>query len=358
VPRHGDVSGLTRPSGSRFAQLSPEFARFAAQTDGFEPGEFTYIIGKDLHDQRMRADSQGGAIPSTGGWAIPGAIYAKWLDASLESEIVRSRCTTWPMLTRELDVPALDDLDRSNGTIAGVQLRFEAELDTMDPQVAKLRSVKLHAKRGAIFCEASNSLLQDAPTFEENLSAALIRVLSFGLDNRFLFGDGAKQGPLGALVSNAAIVITRTTPNLILYDDLLNMFSRLTPGSVANSVWVASPTAIPQLATLAVAIGTGGSTIPVMTNANGEFTILTRPVIFSEKAKALGTKSDISLADFSMYAVGLRIDAYLDKSREVEFARDVSTYRLQIRIDGQPTIGAPITPLNGSTLSPFVTLAA
>ena len=106
----------------------------------------------------------------------------------------------------------------------------------------------------------------------------------------------------------------------------------------------------------AVGAGTGGSAIPVMTESDGSFTILTRPVVFSEKAKALGTKSDLSLCDFSQYAVGVRADATLDKSQRVGFMKTLETFRLQVRVDGQPTASGVTTPLNGSTLSAFIAL--
>jgi HK97 family phage major capsid protein len=136
------------------------------------------------------------------------------------------------------------------------------------------------------------------------------------------------------------------------------MFSRLTPGSVSRAIWVAHPSCIPDLSTLSIAVGTGGSAIPVMTSADGSFTIMTRPVVFTEKMKTLGNRADIALCDFTHYAVGLRRDASLDRSQHVGFLNDLQTYRLQIRIDGQPTISAPIQPLNGATLSPFVVLNA
>ena len=353
----GHATAPTRPSGRRFADLFPTAA---GQMDRWgSAGEYLAVVGHGLHDSRLRADSMQGGQGSSGGFAVPTQLLGSWLDASLESEIVRARATTWAMTSSTLDVPALDDLDRSGGDTAGMTLRFEGELATMSPQAARLRKLRLHARRGAILLEASNDLVSDAPSFEANISGAMIRALGFGLDEKFLFGDGS-GGPLGALVSPAAIIVAKEagqTAATILYENLLAMFARLAPGAVARSVWIANPSTIPQLASLSLTLGTAGSHVPVMTSADGAFTILTRPVIFTEKAKTLGAQSDISLADFSAYAIGLRKEATLDKSQHVGFARDVETYRLQIRVDGQPTISGPITPLNGPTMSPFVTLA-
>jgi HK97 family phage major capsid protein len=135
------------------------------------------------------------------------------------------------------------------------------------------------------------------------------------------------------------------------------MFARLAASSVSKSVWIAHPSTIPQLGALSLAVGTGGSAIPVMSQTDGSFTILSRPVVFSEKMKALGTKADVALCDFSYYAIGLLQEAALERSGHVGFARDVETFRMITRIDGQPTLSGPITPVNGSdTLSPFVVL--
>jgi Phage capsid family len=97
---------------------------------------------------------------------------------------------------------------------------------------------------------------------------------------------------------------------------------------------------------LSVAVGTGGSAIRVMAEPDGSFRILTRPVVFSEKVKPLGTLRDIGLFDFSQYAVGLRQDATLDKLQHVGFTRNVVTFRLQLRVDGQTVVNAPYTPPN------------
>lgn len=140
-----------------------------------------------------------------------------------------------------------------------------------------------------------------------------------------------------------------------MYQNLLKMWSRFT-GSLKRAVWVISPSCIPQLGAMTVTVGTGGSVIPALTQSDGQFRLLTVPVIFSEKAKTLGIQGDVCLADFSAYAIGLRKEATLDRSMHVGFARDVETYRLQVRLDGQPTIAGPIAPLNGPTFSPFVVL--
>ena len=352
VPPSSTPSGRGRATGAKYAQM---FGSVSTLDGWGSSSEFLHCVSHGLHDQRLRAESQQGGESELGGFALPTQLWGDMLDSALENEVVRPRATVFPMSTRELKVPSFDDLDRSGGTIANLDAKVEGETDTAWLQVARLRSVNLQARKHPLFVEASNELLADASTFAENLIRLMARTLSFDLDEQFLFGDGA-PGALGALVSPAAIAINREVASEISYTDVTTMFSRLTPGSVSRSVWVAAPSTIPQLTQMSVAVGTGGSHVPVMLSNNGEFTILTRPVIFSEKAKALGTKSDLSLADFQSYAIGIRREASLDRSAHIGFAKDTETFRLHARVAGQPLISTPITPLNGSTLSPFVTL--
>jgi HK97 family phage major capsid protein len=341
-----------RRSGRTFAELFPA----ASDTAGWRANEYLHAVGHGLHDARLMASAAIEGDGVSGGYAVPAPLFGTWLDSSLSSEIVRPRATVWPMTSKTVDVPAFDDLDRSGGDVAGLELAFTPENTTMTPQVAKLRALHLTAHKAAIYVECASELLQDAPTFATNLGAAIVRALSFGLDRAFLFGTGA-GAPLGCLVAPCTVAVHRATANTVKYADLLGMFARLTAASVGRSVWVAHPSTIPQLGALSLAVGTGGSAIPVMSQTDGSFTILSRPVIFSEKMQALGTKGDVALCDFSYYAIGLRQEATLERSGHVGFSRDVESFRSIVRIDGQPTLSSAVTLVNGSdTLSPFVVL--
>jgi HK97 family phage major capsid protein len=220
--------------------------------------------------------------------------------------------------------------------------------------------IQLDAKKLALLPSASNELIADGVSFESQLEAAMIAGLSWGMDLSFLRGSGSGQ-PLGVLTAPCLITVAAQGGQLadtIVIQNLVQMFARLHPACVKNSVWVASPTTIPQLATLALAVGTGGAPIPVMSDSSGEFKILTRPVIFSEKMAAVGEVGDILLADFTQYAIGIRKEVSIDKSMHVGFAQDESTYRAIVRVDGMPLWANVYTPYAGDTLSPFVTLAA
>jgi HK97 family phage major capsid protein len=96
-----------------------------------------------------------------------------------------------------------------------------------------------------------------------------------------------------------------------------------------------------------------GSDMPPMT-------ILGRPVIFTEKAKALGTSGDINFVDLSYYLIGDRQAVAVAASDQVAFQADQTAYRIIERVDGRPWLQSALTPANGSTntLTAFVQLAS
>ena len=85
-----------------------------------------------------------------------------------------------------------------------------------------------------------------------------------------------------------------------------------------------------------MAIGTSGSHIPVLSESDGTFKMLTRPCIFTEKTEPLGTKGDLMLCDFSQYVIGLRAGMRFDVSQHAFFSTDEFSARLIERHDVQP----------------------
>jgi len=335
-------------SGKRFCEMFP-----AARIDGGgwkDPNEFFGVLHSNLSDPRLvPLAAMGESTSSGGGFAVPSEMTAEWLDSALESEIVRPRATVWPMTSATRKVPGWEDSDNSSTLFGGFSHQWLSENTSATDSDPKLRSIQLVAKKLALFTKASNELIADGLSLESQLDSAMIRATGFSLDYSFLRGTGAGQ-PLGVLNAPSLVTASKETAQVagtLTYGNLCAMFARLAPGCVPNSVWVASVSCIPQLAQLSIILGTGGSHIPVMTSDNGEFHVLTRPVVFTEKLPALGTVGDILLVDFSQYAVGIRQEMSVESSRHVGWQSDQTGYRCIIRVDGQPTWASAHTPRNG-----------
>jgi HK97 family phage major capsid protein len=339
-------------SGPRYAEM------FGGnlQNNGFRDfGEFAAAFNSGMWHPSFQALTTSNDV----GTMIPTQWASELWDQSLENEVVRPRCRIEPMTS---DTKQIAGFTHSNGTDApfGISGGWTVEGAEITPDDPQARSILLSAKKLAALVQISNEAAADGTSIDAQLTSALSRGLGWLLDVAFLTGTGAGQ-PLGVLNASCTITVDKESGQVadtIVYQNLTKMFSRLAPSSVNNAVWVASPTTIPQLLTLNYAIGTSGAAIPVMTNANGSFTILTRPVVFTEKLPALGDKGDIMLCDFTQYVVGLRSEIVVEKSNMPGFTRDTVYYRAKVRADGQPTWADPYTPKYGSTLSPFVTLQA
>jgi HK97 family phage major capsid protein len=299
-------------------------------------------------------------VPSDGGFLVPVEYSSQIHNVSLENELVMPRCFVQPMLTNEIKLPAMEIGDHSSNLFGGFTASYVAETGDISEANPKTRMMTLSAKKLTGLLRFSNELAQDIPGGEQQIVNICGKGLSYYRDRAFLKGSGVGE-PLGILNADCVVSVDKKTgqkADTIQYGNLTQMMSRMYAGSFANSVWVCHQTCIPQLLELSIAVGVGGSVIPVMSESNGEFKILTRPVLFTEKTEPLGDVGDIMLVDFSQYVIGLRTGMRFDMSPHIHFKTDELMARLIERHDGQPLWDEALTLEDGSTtVSPFITLA-
>ncbi len=358
----GQFAGDTNASETA-SQRGPNYRSLFGENlsnDGFNSfQEFVTAVGSKRSHPNLRAMKEG--VPSDGGFLVPEEFAAQVFDVALESEIVRPRATVHPMVSKTKKIPATTIGDHSSNLFGGVTASWTAEEGTMTGAEPKFRQMELTANKLTCFGITSNELGDDGLNVEESISKTFTGALSWFLDRDFLKGDGAGK-PLGVLNAGCLITVAKEggqAADTIEYQNLTKMLSRLHPASWRNSVWIAHTSAIPQLLGLSMPVGTGGSHYPVLNETNGNFRMLSRPVIFSEKGEALGDVGDIMLCDFSQYAIGLRKEMRLESSIHAKFSTDQTSWRMIIRVDGQPLWNEVLTLEDGTnTVSPFITLAA
>ena len=351
----------------KYAEMFPG----ALSSRGFASREeFFRVVHSGLNDPRLQAAATGhsGAVPTDGGFFIPEQYAAEMLDVALESEIVRPRARIYPMTTQIRKIAGFDDLDNSAGApFGGLSIAWANEADAGVNKKTKTRLIELNAQKAMIFAYASNELIADGMSFDEMLGTALIKSIGWGLDYAFLNGDGAGK-PMGVLKDPALIVVSKDSgqaTGTLTYSNVTNMFARLHPSCLANSVWVCNTACIPALLQMQIVVrnqantdNVGGSAVPVVAQQDGKFTLLTRPVVFTEKTPNFSSQGDILLADFSQYAIGMRKEVSVERSIFPGWQTDESAYRTILRVDGQGKWNRVFTPRNGSTLSWAVTLQA
>ena len=303
-------------------------------------------------------------VPSEGGFLIPETLRSEMLRVSLEASLMRPRARVIPMETLRVPFPAIDSTSNATSVYGGLVAYWTEESAAMTASQAAFSRVTLEAKKLTMYTEVPNELINDsAMSFEAFMSQIFPEALGFNEDDAFLNGTGVGM-PLGILNGTGVITVAKETgqaADSIVWQNIVNMYCRMLPGSLGRAVWVMSIDCLPELMTMAQVVGTGG--VPVYLPANGAAgapygTLLGRPVILTEKVPKLGDGKDVSFIDPGFYLIGDRQVMSATSSPHFKFSSDQTAFKIVERVDGLPWLQSPITPKNSSaTLSPYVTLA-
>lgn len=304
-------------------------------------------------------------VPSEGGFLIPEEFRAELLRVALETAIVRPRARTIPMGTPRIKFPMIDSTSNASSVYGGIVGYWSEESAALTASSAKFGAVTLDAQKLTGYAEIPNELLADsAISVSAFVDQTFPEALAWFEDVAFMRGTGVGE-PLGFLASGntATVSVTKESGQVadtIVWENIVKMFARMLPQSMGRAVWIAHIDTFPELATMALSVGTGGSAVWLNNGVAGPpMTILGRPVIFTEKAETIGDAGDINFVDLGYYLIGDRQQMTAAVSEHFKFSTDTTAYRIIQRVDGRPWLKSAITPNKGSnTLSPFVKLAA
>ena len=304
---------------------------------------------------------------SQGGYLVPTEFMNTINSHELEAAIVAPRSTFIPMQTNSVSIPYINCTSHATSTHGGVIIYHvdEASQKTASKPTFGKTTLTLHKLVGLVY--ASDELLEDSPqSIEPIIGKVFGEALAYTKDDRFINGTGVGQA-LGALAAPCLIAAAKEAgqaADTIIFENVVNMWSRLWPDSHRNAVWMANINAWPQLAAMNMGVGAGGLPVymPPTGVAGAPFgTLMGRPLILSEKMQALGDEGDILLADWSTYLIGGKSGGVqAATSIHLRFDYDETAFRFVERYDGQPWWPLPLTPRYAGatfTLSPFVTLA-
>ena len=324
----------------------------------------------DLSAKRAKVteimNSFGSEVPADGGFLIPETLRSDLLQVALEEAVVRPRAQVIPMETLRVPIPMIDSTSNVSSVFGGVICYWTEEAAALVESQASFGRVVLDAKKLTGYAEIPNELLADAPAFTSFFDDVFPKALAWYEDIGFMNGTGTGE-PRGFVNCPASVQVTAEVgqpSGTIVWENIVKMYARMLPTALQNAVWIASIDTFPQLATMALSVGTGGSAVWLGNlqqpgSAVPPVSILGRPVIFTEKTPALGTTGDISFVDLSYYLIGDRQMMQSTSSPHFKFASDKTVFRIIERVDGQPWLQSSITPHNGaSALSPFVQLAS
>lgn len=320
-----------------------------------------------LENVRSFQNSFGSEDPGAGGFLIPEIMRSEMYQLALEKSIVRSRATVIPMSTLRVPIPTVDDTSHVSSLFGGVTFSWTEEGAQIAESQATFGRVVLDAKKLTGFFKVPNELLADAPAFSGWFDTRIPMGMAWSEDVAFMTETGA-GAPLGFINSPASVQVAAQSgqaTKTIVWENVVGMYARMLPTSLSDAVWICAIDTFPELATMALSVGTGGGPVWIGgPNQPGSqmppLTILGRPVIFTEKVSQLGTTGDINFTDLSYYLIGDRQSVAVAASDQAFFQNDQTAYRIISRLDGRPWLQSALTPHNGSanTLTAFVQLAS
>lgn len=360
--RPSPVYNNPQAKGAPLNGLWPDFYTYLQDTWKAKTGQGLSAEGRE----RMAAlNAYSEKNPSEGGFLVPEEFRSQILRLSEGSAIVRPRATIIPMGAPRLHIPCIDETSRVSSIFGGVVVYRTEEGAELTESSAAFASIKLDVTKQTALSHVPNELIRDWGAFGAFMDATLPSAMAYFEDCDYISGNGA-GAPLGALhASNTALITVAAASGqataTVVWENIIAMYARMLPTSIGNSVWIASPDAFVQLATMALSVGTGGSAI-WLTDGRSEpqLTLLGRPVIMTEKAPgALGAQGDLSFVDWQQYLIGDYQQMTVDSSPHVKFTSDKTSFRAIARNDGRPWMLSPLTPRNNSaTLSAYLQLAA
>lgn len=305
----------------------------------------------------FRADLSGESL-ATGGALVPEEFRAALLEISMNTALIRPRAFNLPMSSPRIRIPALTDTDHSANLWGGVTGNWTAPGVTITESEPRFEQVALDADALKLYTEVQNELLADSFI---SVEALLIRMFgaanTFFEEKEFIGGDGVGK-PLGFRNAAAKVSVTRAGAGAVAISDLADMVARILPASFGSAVWLVAPDVMAELLQIESTAG-AQSIIRNIATEGVITTIYGRPVIVNEHIPTLGSADDVMLVDLGYYLIGDRQAQSISSSPHARFQDDLTAFRAVSRVAGMPWVTEAITPANGgSTLSPFVSLAA
>jgi HK97 family phage major capsid protein len=299
------------------------------------------------------------SVDTLGGFLVPPEFANKLITTAIEETDLLKRCSKISTISNQIEIPYLDDRDRSAGkTAGGIDFYWMGEKSTFQEAqpTFKKESYKLD-KLGAV-CLVTEELLEDAPAMESIVSSSFNKGFSFFTDNAIVRGNGVAK--LEGILNSPAlktVAIENAQTEAIKVENLIKMKIAFMG---KNGIWLINPDMLVSLMTLT--IGQMPIFIPAGSLANREYDMLLGyPIVWSEHNSVLKAVGDIMLVDMKEYQIVSKSNMGLKSSASVHvnFMTDQMTYKFVTRMAGKTIHRAVYKPANSQgTKSPFVTLAA
>jgi len=297
------------------------------------------------------------SIDDEGGYLVPEEFRNMMIMYDSEDTLVWGRSTVWPMNGEKIQFPKLnqnpDVEDNGFDHFAGVSFGWVEEGGEKPETEPTFGMVEMIVHELAGYTEITNTLLDDSVINLVNYLTRLFRAAWYWYtDKSFIQGTGGKQ-PLGIINDPGVLSVFRQTSSTIVFDDCLNMESRMPAVFDNGSVWFITKQGRTAIRGQKVS---GSSDELVLQEMYGDhtkgydMTILGKPAYLADgKIPALGSTGDLILGTWSWYYIGFRQDFSMDSSRHFKFRNNRTALRCSGRLDGQAAIPQAFVVLDAAT---------
>jgi HK97 family phage major capsid protein len=305
------------------------------------------------------SDEQMGASDPYGGFLLPVAFSPDLLSIQGEADPTVAFTRKLPMDAPMVKINARVDKDHSTSVSGGLVVYRHSETAEVTPSRMSFEqlSFEAHELMGAAY--ATESVLVDSPnTFVALIATGFKDEFAAKILKEKLVGVGAAGQFIGVIGAGCAIDLAKETNQkaaTIVKENIDGMAERV--WRYGSAIWLANHNTRKQLKSLVQVVGTGGQPVPYFTTVNGQDYLDGRPIFFTEHCKTLGTSGDLILGNWSEYIEGTYQPMQQAESIHVRFLNNERAFKFWLRNAGMPWWRSVLTPANGATLSPFVTLA-
>ena len=307
-------------------------------------------------------------VGEEGGFLVPPEYSNRIIERANNVAPVIEQCDRLTLSGSSVTINGLSDADRNSATYrhGGVVVYWVEEGSQITRSSLKFRKITLKPHKMAALSFVTSEMLTGVANFGSRLISMQGSAIADELLEAVMFGTGAGQ-PTGAFTGTTVCVEVAAedgqAADTVVAENVINMNSVIADGSQARGMWLYNGEVLPQLETMAIAVGTGG--IPVYMPPNGlserEYGILKgRPAYRTDHCEALGDAGDIVFGDFSQYLLATRGTPETAMSMHLRFDYDEVAYRTTFSVDGRPAWDRSLKPRKGASdrrVSPFVKLA-
>lgn len=337
-------------------------------------GEFALMLPVAFTPSGIHAavgsDEQGNYSDRYGGFSVTPTILPGTLSVGAEADPTAGRTQAVPMQSPVVEIVARNDKNHTSSVSGGLTVSRRPETAAAAASRFELEKVTMKASSLFGLAYATEEILTDSPlSFAAIIASGFSAQFPHHILSEKLRGLGGSEflGILTSLYSATASANLGPTvsvaeessqaANTIKAENAINMRARC--WGYGQAIWMANHDCYPQLAKMAVEIGTAGIVQiyqPSLQEDRPDM-LLGRPIFYTEYCSTLGDPGDIILANWSQYLEGVYQPLQSAESVHVRFVNHEKAFKFWIRNAGAPWWRTALTPHKGAAaLSPFVIL--